>query len=74
MTTYPTTSPSPDELRALRHAMGWSASQAATAFGGATGRQWRLWESGARTMEAGRWALGLLLIGRHQTMELSSRL
>lgn len=62
--------PTPERLRDLRNEQRWSASQAAAAFWLADGRVWRAVESGGRQMDAARWTLGLLSIGRHPTQRI----
>lgn len=63
--------PTVEDLRQLRAEMGWSASQAATAFWLGAGRRWREVEAGERRMDAARWTLGLLALGRHPTARLA---
>jgi hypothetical protein len=65
--------PTGDELRALRSAHAWSASDAARAFGLADGRRWREVESGESRMSGERWTLGLLALGEHPTARLVKR-
>lgn len=64
--------PTPEQLRALRTEMGWSARQAGEAFWYPdAGPSWRRVE--ARGMEPLRWTLGLLALGRHPTQRLGPR-
>jgi hypothetical protein len=62
--------PTLDQLRELRSARNWSASEAARAFWLADGRRWREVESGEARMSAERWTLGLLALGEHPTTRL----
>jgi len=62
--------PTADELRELRAAHNWSASEAARAFWLADGRRWRDVEAGGSRMSSERWTLGLLALGEHPTAKL----
>jgi hypothetical protein len=65
--------PTGDELRELRSAHNWSASEAARAFWLADGRRWREVECGAVRLSAERWTLGLLALGEHPGAKLVKR-
>jgi hypothetical protein len=65
--------PTGDELRELRSAHNWSASEAARAFWLADGRRWRDVECGASRMSGERWTLGLLALGEHPGARLVKR-
>lgn len=59
--------PTAADLIDIKSALGLSAARMADIFGLASSRRWRELESGERRMDAARWSLGLLALGRHPT-------
>lgn len=63
--------PTASDLIELKAELHLSAARMADLFGLGDGRRWRELESGARRMDAARWSLGLLALGRHPTHQAS---
>jgi DNA-binding transcriptional regulator YiaG len=57
-------SPSPDQIKTLRKALGYTQKEAAELVH-VSSRAWQLWEAGDRKMPANVWELSLIKAGLH---------